>query len=103
MTTILIVGQVLPFLLLLPAVSGWPSPWGAVQWSLLVCSLCAAWLPRFAAAARFRLSPTGAILHPLGVFLLVSIQWYALLRNLLGRPTVWKGRPQPIACDRGAA
>ena len=100
MTAILILGQVLPFVLLVPAVSGRPQPWYAVQWALLVCSLCAAWLPRFAAAARFRLSLTGAFLHPVGVFLLVTIQWYAFLRNLLGRPTSWKGRPEPIARNR---
>ncbi|APW63594.1 glycosyltransferase family 2 protein [Paludisphaera borealis] len=100
MTTILLGGQILPFLLIVPAVAGWPRPWSAVEWSLLACAVCAAWLPRFAAVARFRLPLAGAILHPLGVFVLVAIQWYALLRNLLGRPTVWKGRPQPIVHDR---
>ena len=28
----------------------------------------------------------------LGVLLLVSIQWYALARRLVGRPATWKGR-----------
>jgi len=95
MTTILLVGQVLPFLLVAPAVMGVPQPWTAFQRCLLAVALCAAWLPRFAAAVRFRLPIAGAILHPLGVSLLVAVQWYAFIRNLLGRPTAWKGRPQP--------
>jgi hypothetical protein len=101
MTLILLLGQVLPFVLTVLAVAGRPGPWSAVQWGLLACSLCAAWLPRFVAAARFRLSLAGAVLHPVGVFLLVAIQWYAFFRNLLGRPTAWKGRTQVIACDQG--
>jgi hypothetical protein len=95
MTIILLVGQVLPFLLVALAVLGVPRPWTALQWSLLAAALGAAWLPRFAAARRFRLPIAGAILHPLGVSLLVAVQWYAFLCNLLGRPPAWKGRPQP--------
>ncbi len=32
---------------------------------------------------------------PLGVLFLVTIQWYALARNWLGRPANWKGRAYP--------
>ena len=32
------------------------------------------------------------MLHPLGVLVLVAIQWYAFARNLAGRPSAWKGR-----------
>jgi hypothetical protein len=97
MTIILLVGQVVPFLLVVPAVLGIPRPWTALQGALLAAALGAAWLPRFVAARRFRLPIAGAILHPLGISLLVAVQWYAFLRNLLGRPTAWKGRPQPAS------
>jgi hypothetical protein len=31
-------------------------------------------------------------LHPLGVLLLLILEWYALLRKLQGRPATWKQR-----------
>jgi hypothetical protein len=40
-------------------------------------------------------SRLGAMLHPLGVLILVLIQWYAFARNLAGRPSAWKGRLYP--------
>lgn len=52
-------------------------------------------LPRLLCAARFRQSWVGALAHPLGVLLLVSIQWYATVRVWLGRPVGWKGRAHP--------
>jgi Glycosyl transferase family 2 len=100
MTIILLGGQVLPFLLLIPVVANWPKPWTSLQAYLLLTAVAAAWLPRFAAVARFRLPITSAILHPLGVFVLVAIQWYAFLLNLIGRPTAWKGRPLPTVESR---
>ena len=54
--------------------------------------IIAAWLPRFIAAARFRQPLSGAILHPLGILALLSIQWFACIRSLRGRPAEWKGR-----------
>lgn len=56
-----------------------------------------AYLPRLWAAARFRQSWLGAALHPLGVLLLLVIQWQALIRGLFGRAAVWKDRPYPTA------
>ncbi len=54
-----------------------------------------AYYPRLAAVGRFHQPLSGALLHPVGVLLLVSIQWYALIRNQLGRPASWKGREYP--------
>ena len=51
--------------------------------------------PRLMCAARFRQSGIGAVLHPVGVMLLVSIQWYATVMTWAGRPVGWKGRPHP--------
>lgn len=90
-TGLLLMGQVLPFVLVaLPGV-----PPGA----RLVAGAAAlvAWLPRFAAAARYRQSWTGASLHPLGVALLLVVQWQAAARSLAGRPASWKGRSYPMA------
>lgn len=79
-TALLTAGQVLPFLLLLPF--GWAA----------VPAVLAAWLPRWIAVRRFRQPLDGALLHPLGIFIFLAVQWYALGRQLLGRPAGWKGR-----------
>ena len=55
-----------------------------------------AYSPRIDAAARFRASKLGALFHPLGVLLLLTLQWYAVVMYWFGRPVSWKGRPQPV-------
>jgi hypothetical protein len=85
-TIILGLGQVLPFVLL--AVSGLP---------LLVKMIAAlaallAWLPRWLSCFRFAHSWLGALLHPIGVLVLLGIQWCALIRHWRGRPAHWRGR-----------
>ena len=94
-TVLLLGGQVLPFALL--ACAAWLPP-AAVGLAALAAAL--AWAPRVAGVARFRQSPLGAALHPLGVSVLVAIQWSALAGALIGRPATWKGRryrPAPAA------
>lgn len=86
-TLLLLGGQVLPFGLLAAAAR---LPWSAVAVAAVAAAL--AYLPRVAGVLRFRQSPTGAVLHPLGVTVLLAIQWYALLARLVGRPARWKGR-----------
>ena len=34
----------------------------------------------------------GALLHPVGIVLLLAVQWYALARRISGKPAVWRGR-----------
>ncbi len=51
-----------------------------------------AYLPRTLGAIRFRQSWRGAILHPLGILILLAIQWYALVRKLRGGPVAWRDR-----------
>lgn len=80
-------GQVLPFLLLL-ALSQMTSA-GVAMTSV---AIALAWLPRLIAVVRFRQPLGGALLHPLGVLALLAIQWFALARQLAGKPAVWKGR-----------
>lgn len=89
---ILLVGQTLPFLLWL----AWP--WMSSTAILLNClATLFAYLPRFIGMVLFRQSRFGALLHPLGILLLVAIQWYGLFRSLVGGSATWKGRayPQP--------
>jgi hypothetical protein len=85
-TLLLLGGQVLP-LVLLPV--AWTAPDAKVLAAMGVVLLFSA---RLAGMRRFRQSLLGAALHPLGVLVLVAIQWYGLLRALLGRPAGWKGR-----------
>ncbi len=92
MSALLFGGQVLPFVLLAfaPALSGA----GLVRAALAVGL---AYVPRLAAVLRFRQPVFEALLHPVGVLALLSIQWLALLRLLAGRPAVWKNRSYPSA------
>ncbi len=83
---LLLGGQVLPLVLLASA----PSP-------LAIIATIAAFLPRLIAVARFRQSFLGALLHPVGVAILVAIQWASFLRTLRRRPAVWKGRSYSAA------
>lgn len=87
MTAMLLAGQVLPFLLLLRL------PYFTSADALVVAAAVAlAWLPRFIAVWRFRQPLGSALLHPVGVLLLLVIQWLALGRQVAGKPSVWKGR-----------
>ena len=56
---------------------------------------------RVMTALRFRQSLFGALLHPVGVSLLVGIQWYATVMTWAGRPVGWKGRPHPSLTPAG--
>ncbi len=92
-TMLLFTGHVLPFLLL--AAYSWLITWEVIA----VCAaivLC--YLPRFDAAIRFRQSWLGAVMHPVGVAVLLGIQWYALIRTVIGKPVGWKGRTHPNHC-----
>lgn len=86
-TVLLAGGQVLPFVLL--ACSAVLSPWAI---GLAGAAAVLSYLPRAAGVVWFRQSVLGAVLHPVGVLALLAIQWYALGREVLGRPATWKGR-----------
>jgi hypothetical protein len=95
MSTILIGGQVLPTVLLAAGLAAIPRPWPWWAIGLSALAVAASYYPRLAAVRRFRQSLLGALLHPLGILVLLTIQWYAFARNLAGRPATWKGRPYP--------
>lgn len=98
-TLILLAGQVLPLALVVALLSAPAESMsrGANEAALLAAGAAtlAGFGVRFAAAARFRQSWLGAALHPVGVTLLLAVQWYALGKSLLGQPAVWRGRPYP--------
>jgi hypothetical protein len=50
---------------------------------------------RLVLALRFRQSLTGALLHPIGIAVLLAIQWTALWRAWRGQPASWRGRAYP--------
>jgi hypothetical protein len=91
-TLVLGLGQVAPLILVACAVidpaMGYRVPIVILAGAALVLGL----LVRLVAAVRFRQSLFGAALHPIGVLLLLAIQWYAFGRRILGRPPEWKGR-----------
>ncbi len=84
-TVILLFGQVLPiyFLLLAASFTGCELAWIATA---------AVFVPRLIGVGRFRQSFLGALLHPLGIVLLVAIQCIGFVSALAGRRAVWKGR-----------
>ena len=84
---------------------GWVLPWitlGAWFAGGLTLHTAEAWLIKVAVAANLltalivalkcRQSVVGAVFVPIGMTLLMAIQWYALGRKLLGVPSTWRGR-----------
>ena len=87
---LLFLGQIVPFAL---AAWLWLVGGSSVAESVYVLvAIAGAWLPRFLGAYRFRQSWRGALLHPLGIGILLAIQWYALTRKLAGGSVTWKDR-----------
>ncbi len=85
-TALLFAGQMLPVGLLAKGLlRGGPVLWPAV-------SVAAGYGLRSLAARRFRQSVFGALLHPLGIAVLIALQWWSLLGKLSGRQAVWKHR-----------
>lgn len=89
-TAVLLCGQVLP-LALWTATGLWPAL-AAVGLSFGL---------RLALAVRFRQSLLGVVLHPVGVLVLLAIQWFAVYRAAVGRPVGWKGRAKPDLSSGG--
>lgn len=87
-TLLLVVGQVAPAVGLVSALamSRWTDAlFFAGAWAVSVSI-------RLHAAARFGQPISGAVWHPVGVATLLVLQWWALVRSLLGLRTRWRGR-----------
>ena len=109
LTLVLLLGQVLPSILVVYGALVSLLIWvyaivvgvgthGRTRTSFLLAlaavgaAFVASMLPRFLAASRFRQPLKAALLHPLGMVLLLCVQWYALVRQLLGHPVGWRQR-----------
>jgi hypothetical protein len=77
-TILLAGGHVLPYFLV-------PAPEA-------IAACAAAFSLRALLASRFRQSWLSVLLHPLGVTVLLVLQWLALLRAAIGVKTSWRGR-----------
>jgi hypothetical protein len=90
-TFMLFCGQILPVLL---ALSLWNAPGlysGLGRW-LILAALASSFVPRLLSVWKYRQPLLSACLHPLGVAVLLTIQWYALLRKIAGQQVTWKQR-----------
>jgi hypothetical protein len=87
-TVLLVGGQVLPFLLL-PFIDPMSS---AISTKLVLLAIGLVMITRFALTIRFKQSLLGSLLHPVGILLIVAIQWFALFQSYSGKTIAWKGR-----------
>jgi hypothetical protein len=103
LTILLLAGQVLPVI----AAGLWAAFWisnrlvgatfddpvmAVIVSALLALAVIASYLPRLLAVRRFKQPLVSALLHPLGIVLLLVVQWYALVRQVFGRPVGWRAR-----------
>ena len=103
---VLLLGQVLPTLLAVGIALGYlflviglgvgveirnKTAW-LLSFGTLAIALLASYLPRLLAVRRFRQPLRSALLHPVGILVLLSVQWYALGRKVFGKPVGWRQR-----------
>jgi len=102
-TVLLVMGQVLPVIAAVLWVAFWvisvvvgstvDDARAAVIVSLLLgVAVAASYLPRVIAVRKFRQPWVSAALHPVGILMLLAVQWYALVRQVFGRPVAWRAR-----------
>jgi hypothetical protein len=94
-TFLIFCGQILPLLL---AFWLWTAPgsYSERARSLIFIALAASFLPRLLSVWRYRQPLLSACLHPLGVTVLLALQWHALARKLAGQQVTWKERAYPV-------
>jgi len=88
-TLLLLGGQVLPPVLLLAA---WLTSAGSSTTALAAAATAMVFVTRLVLAWKFEQSLLGALLHPVGIVIVIAVQWFALVRESLGHPLAWKGR-----------
>jgi glycosyltransferase involved in cell wall biosynthesis len=103
LTVLLMMGQVLPVMMLVLWCAFYVSSLvvgatfdrptlAAMTSACIVMAVVASYLPRLLAVRRFRQPAMAAWLHPLGFLLLLVVQWYALGKQVVGRPVAWRSR-----------
>jgi glycosyltransferase involved in cell wall biosynthesis len=90
-TFLLLFGQVIPTLLAITLAIA-PASYSPHERALIYVSVAASFIPRILSVWKYRQSLLSALLHPLGVTLLLVLEWYALVRKLAGQPVTWKER-----------
>ncbi|WP_428389011.1 glycosyltransferase [Mucisphaera sp.] len=90
-TVFLLGGQVLPWLIGLAWGLGWIEV-SLLSGQMIGASMGAALFTSLLLAWKFRQGVLAGLLRPLGMVVLVAIQWYAMVRSLRGRPVTWRGR-----------
>jgi hypothetical protein len=90
-TLLLFCGQVLPLLLTFALLLA-PASFQGTSRGLVLTALGASFLPRVISVWKYRQSLVSAVLHPVGVTVLLALQWSALWRKLAGQPVTWKER-----------
>jgi Glycosyl transferase family 2 len=90
-TFLLLFGQVIPSLLAVSLAVA-PASYSAHERVLIFVSVAASFVPRILSVWKYRQSLLSALLHPLGVTLLLVLEWCALIRKLAGQPVTWKER-----------
>jgi hypothetical protein len=86
---LLLGGQVLPLVLLpIGILAQLPTGWLVAATITVTLS----YATRLVLARRFEQSWLGAAMHPLGIVILVALQWSALVNRRRGRPAVWRAR-----------
>ncbi len=90
-TTLLLGGHVMPWILGIAAL------FSAGSWTAIaLASWAAAILFSLLVKLRFGQPWLSAVGRPIGVTMLVAIQWFAFVRRVLGRPIRWKHRTHPV-------
>jgi hypothetical protein len=87
LTLVFVIGQVLPVVLV--GVTMWRQSLAALP---AMVALACSYYPRLTSLARFHQPILAALLHPIGILIILAIQWWSLLRRALGQPSRWKGR-----------
>jgi len=90
-SVVLIVSYVVPPALV---VAGLVAGSRAIWWSMAVAATIVGVSTRLLLAFRFEQPILGALLHPVGVTILVAIQWYSWFLRRAGRGVAWKDRAQ---------
>lgn len=86
--SILLFATVIPFPLLIVAIANFEP--GSTYLLALACLTVFA--TRLLLSVPYRLSISSTALHPIGMSILLLIQWKALFKKLFGKSTTWKGR-----------
>jgi hypothetical protein len=94
-TFLLLFGQVVPLLLALWLAAA-PASFSPHERSLIFVSVTASFVPRLFSVWKYRQPLMSAVLHPVGVILLLVLEWHALFRKLGGHQVTWKERAYRI-------